>query len=143
MTATAWQAAAGNSAYAFILVHPANPDGTPKIDAQSLAVDPKNPTAGLQLEGTKWRFQTMIVPASFQGPGVQQLQPQTFFNQGVSRVVEMQGQLRLMQMAPQFRLGAQDDPQAGLYAFSVLPDTDSPAETRRSWNGSQGSISFE
>ena len=64
----------------------------------------------------------MIVPASFQGPGVQQLQPQTFFNQGVSRVVEMQGQLRLMQMAPQFRLGAQDDPQAGLYAFSVLPE---------------------
>src|SRR4051812_32968964 len=87
-----------------------------------LTVDSTNPTAGLQLKGTKWRFETMLVPAGFQGPGVQRLRPQTIFDPAVTRGVELPGQVRLMQMVQRFQPGAPNDPQAGLYAFSVLPE---------------------
>ena len=79
------QASTGTNGVAWILVHIANSDGSPKADAQIPGPDPNG---GVQLKGSNWSFQTLDVPPGYKG------RFQTFVN-GQPALVEL-GELRIM-----------------------------------------------
>jgi hypothetical protein len=115
-----WQAAAGNSNMAYVLIQLSNADGTPKIDGELPKPNPGDPTSGVELKGSKWGFETLLVPPGYQGSGVEIVRPQTFFDPAVSRSVLLPGQLRIVQITPAFQKNPSDT-HAGLYFFSILP----------------------
>jgi len=115
------QAQARNVNSAYFVVQLLNPDGSPRVmvTLPKLAADV---TSGLELKGSNWSFQTITVPAGFEGLGVQLLRPADFFNPTrLTRNVTLLGQLRLMRIAPAFQANNPDDPLRGLYYFTVLP----------------------
>lgn len=116
-----WQAVARTSTPAYIVVQLSNPDGTPKIDADLPRADAANPTAGVELKGSKWSFETFQIPQGFQANGVQVVPPKSAFDKPTTQTVPLPGQLRVVQIAPAFRPGDKNDPHAGVYYFSVLP----------------------
>lgn len=113
IVANAWQAAAGNSSAAYILVHLSNPDGTPKLRAELLkSVDP---SVGVELKNSKWSFETILIPPGFHGSGAQTVNPEIYFDPEGKRTAAaaaLPGQLRIMNISGS---------QPGLYYFQVLP----------------------
>jgi len=103
--ASASQAAAGNSGEAEILVHLANPDGSPKGDAKIPGLDIHG---GSELKGGPWSFQTLEVPAGYKGR----------FNVA-GRAVEL-GELRVTITS----VGN------GLYKLRVLPEAGLPGSIK-------------
>lgn len=116
-----WQAAARTTTPAFIIVHLSNANGTPKIDAELPKANPDNPSAGVELKGSKWGFDTFQIPQGFQAKGVQTVEPGTLAKKPVTQTVPLPGQLRVVQIAPAFREGDAEDPRAGVYYFTIQP----------------------
>ena len=117
-TAIPFQAAAGNTSEAIILVYVANDDGTPKLDAV-LPRQSQDPNGGVELSGSNWSFETLSVPQGYFGRGVVVDRPADFFNPAQTHQVELQGQLRIMSVNAMFREA--NDPRAGIYVFHILP----------------------
>ena len=113
-----WTATAKTTEPAYIIVQLSNPDGTPKIDAE---LPKANPNVGVELKGSKWSFDTFQIPVGFEGVGFQAVAPKSFFDKPGAQTVRLPGQLRVVEIAPAFRLGAANDPRAGTYYFTVLP----------------------
>lgn len=110
VTSNRYQAASGNSLEAVILVYLANPDGTPKLTAEIPGFDPNG---GVQLKGSRWSFQTLLVPQGYEQAFTQVIQPPSMLNpSGQSRTFAVQGQLRIMKIESQGN---------GFYRFHILP----------------------
>lgn len=119
--ANPWQAKAKTATPAIIIVQLANADGTPKIDAELPLANSEHPTAGVELKGSKWGFETFQIPQGFQANGIQVLPPKSVFDNPKTVSIPLPGQLRVVQIAPAFRAGDATDPHAGIYYFSILP----------------------
>jgi hypothetical protein len=101
VTASASQAAAGNSGEASILVYLANADGSPKVGAQ---IPGQDPNGGVELKNSKWAFQTLEVPQGYR----QQFRA---IVAGQPGLVEL-GELRIMAISVEGE---------GLYRLHMLP----------------------
>ncbi|MEP7363635.1 MAG: hypothetical protein ABI972_10300 [Acidobacteriota bacterium] len=119
--ANPWQATSKTAAPAIIIVQLANADGTPKVDAELPLANPEHPSAGVELKGSKWSFETFQIPQGFQANGIQVLPPKSVFDNPKTVAIPLPGQLRVVQIAPAFRPGTSGDPHAGIYYFSILP----------------------
>jgi hypothetical protein len=116
-----WQVVARTTTPAFIIVQLSNPDGSPKIDAELPKANADNPSAGVELKGSKWSFDTFQIPKGFQARGIQTVEPATLAKKAVTQAVPLPGQLRVVQIAPAFREGDASDPRAGVYYFTIQP----------------------
>lgn len=114
------KAAAGNADEAIIFVYLANADGTPNTNAE-IPKQGRDPNGGVELKGSKWSFETLSVPNFYYGLGTVVDKPADFFNPAQTHQVNLQGQLRIMQVNPYFRPGVAGDSRAGIYVFHIRP----------------------
>lgn len=120
VSAVPYKAAAGNTGEAIILVYLANEDGTPNLNAE-IPMQGRDPNGGVELSGSKWSFETISVPPAYAGRGVWVDRPADFFNPAQTRQVNLEGQLRIMQVKPFFKRDVAGDPRAGIYLLRIFP----------------------
>src|SRR5258708_5918967 len=78
-----WGAKAGTENPAYLAVQLSNADGSPKVNAVLPGPKPNDPTSGLELKGSNWSFETILVPEEYDATGTEVIRPATFFDKGL------------------------------------------------------------